>query len=201
MFLSPRRSPRAWQRRCTRTTWRRGSHVCKQHGHAGHVDRGHAGRTTRIHADERRVCGLVGGRADYGCMVLGGVCGLVGHHGQEGPAGWRGGRAQCSHVRSKVSQCGDEDVGGSHIARGHAGTGGRSHIFVLVVSTLDQSRSTLVPDSRRPSCQTGTSVSTLVPGSVDTVPGSVNTRSGQVDTRPSFQQTSLSNWESRSTLD
>ncbi|MQL98779.1 hypothetical protein Taro_031494 [Colocasia esculenta] len=31
-----------------------------------------------------------------------------------------------------------------------------SHIFVLVVSTLDQSRSTLVPDSRRPSCQTGT---------------------------------------------
>ncbi|MQL74301.1 hypothetical protein Taro_006662 [Colocasia esculenta] len=31
-----------------------------------------------------------------------------------------------------------------------------SHIFVLVVSTLDQSRSTLVPDSRRPNCQTGT---------------------------------------------
>ncbi|MQL88600.1 hypothetical protein Taro_021165, partial [Colocasia esculenta] len=31
-----------------------------------------------------------------------------------------------------------------------------SHIFVLVVSTLDQSRSTLVPDSRRLSCQTGT---------------------------------------------
>ncbi|MQM20393.1 hypothetical protein Taro_053410 [Colocasia esculenta] len=31
-----------------------------------------------------------------------------------------------------------------------------SHIFVLVVSTLDQGRSTLVPDSRRPSCQTGT---------------------------------------------
>ncbi|MQL76760.1 hypothetical protein Taro_009160 [Colocasia esculenta] len=49
--------------------------------------------------------------------------------------------------------------------------------FVLVVSTLDQSRSTLVPDSRRPSCQTGTS--------------------GQVDTRPNFQQTSLPNWESR----
>ncbi|MQM21895.1 hypothetical protein Taro_054942 [Colocasia esculenta] len=44
-------------------------------------------------------------------------------------------------------------------------------------------------------------VSTLVPGSVDTVPGSVDTRSGQVDTRPSFQQTSLPNWESRSTLD
>ncbi|MQM10020.1 hypothetical protein Taro_042904 [Colocasia esculenta] len=44
-------------------------------------------------------------------------------------------------------------------------------------------------------------VSTLVPGSVDTVPGSVDTRSGQVDTRPSFQQTSLPNWESKSTLD
>ncbi|MQL84157.1 hypothetical protein Taro_016663 [Colocasia esculenta] len=31
--------------------------------------------------------------------------------------------------------------------------------------------------------------------------GSVDTRSGQVDTRPSFQQTSLPDWDSRSTLD
>ncbi|MQL84658.1 hypothetical protein Taro_017162, partial [Colocasia esculenta] len=49
-----------------------------------------------------------------------------------------------------------------------------SHIFVLVVSTLDQSRSTLDP---------------------------VDTRSKQVDTRPSFQQISLPDWDSRSTLD
>ncbi|MQM01111.1 hypothetical protein Taro_033860 [Colocasia esculenta] len=71
-----------------------------------------------------------------------------------------------------------------------------SHIFVLVVSTLDQSRSTLVPDSRRPSCQTGT----------------VDTRSKQVDTSPRFQKgrstldpvssrTVLQKWDSRSTLD
>ncbi|MQM08824.1 hypothetical protein Taro_041682 [Colocasia esculenta] len=40
-------------------------------------------------------------------------------------------------------------------------------------STLAQSRSTLVPDSRR---------------------------AGQVDTRPSFQKTSLPDWDSRSTL-
>ncbi|MQL79574.1 hypothetical protein Taro_012012 [Colocasia esculenta] len=38
-------------------------------------------------------------------------------------------------------------------------------------------------------------------GQVDTSSGQVDTSSGQVDTRPSFQQTSLPNWESRSTLD
>ncbi|MQM17632.1 hypothetical protein Taro_050606, partial [Colocasia esculenta] len=47
------------------------------------------------------------------------------------------------------------------------------------------SRSTLVPDSRRPSCQTGTA------GQVDTSSGQVDTSSGQVDTRPSFQQTNF----------
>ncbi|MQL81241.1 hypothetical protein Taro_013699, partial [Colocasia esculenta] len=61
-----------------------------------------------------------------------------------------------------------------------------SHIFVLVVSTLDQGRSTLDPVSCR---------------SVDTRSKQVDTRSGQVDTRPSFQQTTLPNWDSRSTLD
>ncbi|MQL80986.1 hypothetical protein Taro_013447, partial [Colocasia esculenta] len=63
-----------------------------------------------------------------------------------------------------------------------------SHNFVLVVSTLDKGRSTLVPDSRRPSFQTGTAE------------GQVDTSSGQVDTRPSFQQTSLQKWDSRLTL-
>ncbi|MQM21383.1 hypothetical protein Taro_054421 [Colocasia esculenta] len=63
-----------------------------------------------------------------------------------------------------------------------------SHIFVLVVSTLDKGRSTLVPDSIRPSFQTGTAE------------GQVDTSSGQVDTRPNFQQTSLQKWDSRSTL-
>ncbi|MQL75477.1 hypothetical protein Taro_007846 [Colocasia esculenta] len=47
-----------------------------------------------------------------------------------------------------------------------------SNIFVLVVSTLDQGRSTLVPDSRRPSCQTGTAVSTLDQGRSTLVPDS-----------------------------
>ncbi|MQM05949.1 hypothetical protein Taro_038768, partial [Colocasia esculenta] len=57
-----------------------------------------------------------------------------------------------------------------------------SHIFVLVVSTLDQVRSTLDPISSR---------------LVDTRSKQVDTRSGQVDTRPSFQQTSLPDWDSR----
>ncbi|MQM08305.1 hypothetical protein Taro_041160 [Colocasia esculenta] len=38
-------------------------------------------------------------------------------------------------------------------------------------------------------------------GQVDTRSKQVDTRSGQVDTRPSFQQTSLPDWDSRSTLD
>ncbi|MQL90009.1 hypothetical protein Taro_022587 [Colocasia esculenta] len=61
-----------------------------------------------------------------------------------------------------------------------------SHIFVLVVSTLDQVRSTLDLVSSRSVCLTGKQV---------------DTRSKQVDTRPSFQQISLPDWESRSTLD
>ncbi|MQM00545.1 hypothetical protein Taro_033281, partial [Colocasia esculenta] len=40
-----------------------------------------------------------------------------------------------------------------------------SHIFVLAVSTLAQGRSTLVSDSRRPSCQKREGRSTLVPDS------------------------------------
>ncbi|MQL93811.1 hypothetical protein Taro_026458 [Colocasia esculenta] len=54
-----------------------------------------------------------------------------------------------------------------------------SHIFVLVVSTLDQVRSTLDLVSSRSVCLTGK----------------------QVDTRPSFQHISLPDWDSRSTLD
>ncbi|MQL74417.1 hypothetical protein Taro_006773, partial [Colocasia esculenta] len=64
-----------------------------------------------------------------------------------------------------------------------------SHIFILVVSTLDQSRSTLVPDSRRPSCQTGTTE------------GQVDTSSKQVDTSPRFQKGRSTLAQGRSTLD
>ncbi|MQM03246.1 hypothetical protein Taro_036021 [Colocasia esculenta] len=89
-----------------------------------------------------------------------------------------------------------------------------SHIFVLVVSTLDQVRSTLDLVSSRSVCLLGHQVDTRSKqvdtrskqvdtrsSQVDTRSKQVDTRSGQVDTRPSFQQTSLPDWESRSTLD
>ncbi|MQM21901.1 hypothetical protein Taro_054948, partial [Colocasia esculenta] len=58
-----------------------------------------------------------------------------------------------------------------------------SHIFVLVVSTLDQYRSTLVPDSRKPSCQTGTvdTRSSFQQNSFTEMGQQVDTRSRQVD--------------------
>ncbi|MQM03852.1 hypothetical protein Taro_036639 [Colocasia esculenta] len=90
---------------------------------------------------------------------------------------------RCGSARSRRSPWDGVEMG---IRQGFVGLS--SHIFVLVVSTLDQSRSTLVPDSRRLSCKTGTAE------------GQVDTSSGQVDTRPSFQQTSLQKWDNRSTL-
>ncbi|MQL91126.1 hypothetical protein Taro_023727 [Colocasia esculenta] len=85
--------------------------------------------------------------------------------------------AKKNHLPSPSVQKAPRQVPNSHHAKSHQKVPPSphgSHIFVLVVSILDQ---------------------------VDTRSKQVDTRSGLVDTRPSFQQTSLLDWDSRSTLD